>query len=480
MVNFVAFAVYTRLLTANEYGRYSSVMAGVALVSVMAFQWLQLVFIRFLSEHKCSQQELKQYILGLFLLVSGIVMFSGVVMAMLWLHPVWRPYIMLSIPIIIVQAWFQLNLLMTSVQLNTGRYARLIGAMSVLSLLIGSVLAMAGYGAYALLNGMIFSAAVSWLVFGLSEWRGVRPSWPPKQLLREYLAYGMPLMITCGLTWVISSSDRMLISLIMGEKATGVYAVGYDLSKQSLGLILSVVNTAAYPLVLKEVGKKCDVAAKVQLAQNGELIMTFALSGASFFIALSPAIAGLFIGSEFKYGALAVMPWIAGVACIEGINSYYLEMAYHLSMKSRYQVYSVFIGAVANIILNLLLIPRYGVIGAAWATLAAVFLVALTSTFIGKKIYVMPSMMPLIFRASIVAIFVYVIIMMVVKSVHGQIATLITGATAGVLIAVIMSYMMDIAGLRGLLVNRMQGVPWRSYLKKKMLNRNKEAVGSGD
>ena len=48
LVNLAAIAVYTRLLAADEYGRYALVIAGVGFANKLMFEWLRLACVRFL------------------------------------------------------------------------------------------------------------------------------------------------------------------------------------------------------------------------------------------------------------------------------------------------------------------------------------------------------------------------------------------------------------------------------------------------
>jgi len=305
LINFAALSLYTRLLTPDEFGRYSLVVASVSLIHVFLFQWLQLVLGRFLPAHRDEPQIVQQSILALFLLLAGTVSVAGLGAALLWSDPVWRALLALAVPLTVAEAWLQLNLTLASTNLRPGRYGFLLGGKSLLAIMVGGWLAWLGLGAQAPLVGMLAGASAAWLLFGLRLWRGMRPCWPAPERLKEYAAYGLPFVATFALGWIIASSDRMLIAWLLDEAATGIYAVGYDLSQHSLGLLLAVVNTAAYPLAVRQLEQEGEEAARAQLAQNGELIITVALTGAAGLAALAPALLDiLFASFQFRVGKL--------------------------------------------------------------------------------------------------------------------------------------------------------------------------------
>lgn len=458
LLSFAALMLYTRLLTAADFGRYAVVLAGVGLVHVLVFQWLQLVLARFLPVHRDAPDAVLQPILALFLLLAGLVSAVGLVLALLWPDPVWQSLIALAVTLTVAQAWLQIDLTLASTQFAPARYGYLLGGKSLLALLVGGGLAWLGLGSQAPLIGLLIGTVFAWLLFGLGTWRGVRPRWPARPLLREYSAYGLPLMITFALYWVIESSDRFLITWLLNEAATGVYAAGYDLAQQSLGLALVVVNTAAYPLVIRQLERHGKMAASTQLGRNGELIVTLALAGAAGLIALAPALVEIVIGEAFRANAIVVMPWIAAAAAVAGIKAFHLDIAFHLTRESGWQVYIGVVTAIANVALNFLLIPRYGILGAAWATLAAFTLAALVSGWLGRRVFPMPAFLPLLGRGLAVAALAYLGAWLIMQTSLGALATLVLGIAAGGGLALVGVLLLDVAGIKGSMLARIRAL----------------------
>jgi O-antigen/teichoic acid export membrane protein len=454
LLSFAALMLYTRLLTAADFGRYAVVLAGVGLVHVMVFQWLQLVLARFLPAHRDAPHAVLQPILALFLLLAGLVSGVGFVLALLWPDPVWRLLIALAVPLTVAQAWLQIDLTLASTQLAPVRYGYLLGGKSLLALLLGGWLAWLGLGSQAPLIGLLVGTVIAWLLFGLGTWRGVRPRWPALLVLREYGAYGLPLVITFALYWVIESSDRLLIAWLLNEAATGVYAAGYDLAQQSLGLVLVVVNTAAYPLVVRQLEQNGEKAASAQLGRNGDLIVTLALAGAAGLIALAPVIVETVIGKAFRADAIAVVPWIAVAAAVAGIKAFHLDIAFQLARQSRWQAYTAILAAIANVVLNLILIPRYGILGAAWATLAACTLAALVSGWLGRRVFPMPAFLPLLGRGLAVAALAYLGAWLVMQMELGPLAILVLGIAAGGALALSGAVLLDVCGIKRIMLVR--------------------------
>lgn len=407
VVNFLALAVYTRLLTHEEFGRYSLVIAGVGLVHVVVFQWLLLVCSRFLPAHLDQPQIVLRPVLSIFLLLSAIFALAAYGITLVWAAPEWYSIIPVAIILAITQAWHELNLRLATVQLDPKRYGTLSAIKAVLALLLGAMLAWIYQSANAPLSGLIFGAVVAWLFVGRNIWAGIRPRLPTGEQFKEFGGYGFPLAITFSLVWITSSSDRLMIAWFLGEAQTGIYAVGYDMAQQSLGLLLTIINTAAMPLAIKVLEKEGIEAAGQQMRQNGELMFALAFSGAAGLIAIEPVMIGLFVGEEFREGASTVFMWIALTAAIIGIKSFHFDIAFHLTRRSKWLLITSSLAAIANLGLNLVFIPYFGIVGAAWSALLAYSIAAFSSAIIGFKVFPMPRVLPLLGRGVVPAIGVY-------------------------------------------------------------------------
>jgi O-antigen/teichoic acid export membrane protein len=448
LVNFFALALYTRLLAPEHFGQYALVLAGVGLANVVVFQWLRLVVARFLSGSKDASSQFLAGILAVFLVLALVAAGAGVCLVFFWRDPVWQRLVALAVPLLLVQAWFELNLDIARAQLKPAWYGKLLTSKSLIALVLGGMLAWIGLGAIAPIVGLLIAHSVSFMPFALIVWHGVRPRWDRASVFRDQLRYGLPLAITFALGWVVTSSDRLLIVWLADESAVGVYSAGYDLTFQSLTLLLSIINTAAYPLAVDALDKRGEPAALSQLGQNGALVFAVALGGAATLIALRPQLVNLLIGEAFRDGALLIFPWITIAAAIAGIKAYHFDIAFHLGRESRWLVGTGAVTALSNLALNLFLIPKYGILGAALATLGAFAFAAITSIWLGKRTFVMVPVFPIFVRGAIVAILCGGAAWFGASMSNESWVALGLGAMLAVTCGFLASVMLNIAGMR--------------------------------
>ena len=387
LVNFFAVAVYTRLLTPEAYGYYVLVIAGVNVLNLAGFQWLRFALVRYLPAAQ-KEAELLGTIgwsyLALMLVVGG----GGGAMAGLIVEARWRPLILVAVLLLWAQTWFELNADLLRTRLQTQAYGWAMGVRSVGALGLGTLLILKGLEAYGPLLGLLLSMAGVGLVFACRYWRTVRMrvNWKQLQVL---LRYGLPLAGTLILGFIISASDRFLIAWLLDEAQAGIYAAGYDLANQPVILLMSIVNLAAYPLIV-QAWEQREKGIAAYLRRNIRLLLMVGVPAAVGLGLLADPITRWMLGAAFR-PAREIIPWIALATLLDGVRVYHTDLAFHLAQRPTRQLQLMAWGALINLGLNVLWIPRLGIIGAAWATVAAYGVTLALSIGWGRRMAALPT-----------------------------------------------------------------------------------------
>jgi O-antigen/teichoic acid export membrane protein len=389
VINLLAMALYTRLLSPDDYGRYALVIAGVGLANVTLFQWLRLGMLRFLPAYEKRQEVFLSTIVAGYIgliVVSGLV---GVITLVFTSDSVLRGLVILGIILLWIQAFFEINLELVRIQLKPGRYGLISTVKTTVALGIGGLLAFWGFGAWGLLIGLMAGMLIS-IFIQTGSWKRVRFHFIDNRIFRELLVYGLPLSATFILGFVVSSSDRFLLGLFLGADATGMYAAGYDITKQTLGILMVIVNLAAYPLAIRALEQNGKEAARQQLSHNITLLLIIALPCTAGFVLLAPNIVLVFLGQTFRNTAVILIPWVALGSLLAGIKAYYFDLSFQLGRHTIGQVWVTLAAAIVNVVLNLWWIPRFGIIGAAYSTAAAYAISLFLSYILGRSIFALP------------------------------------------------------------------------------------------
>ncbi len=390
LINFAALAVYTRLLSPEQYGQYAIVIALVGLLNMMFFEWLHLGLLRYLPAKTVSKPVFLSTVLSVFLGIVAVCAFVGLCWYGFSSGLAERHLIIPGLILLLVTGLFNLNLQLKSAQLLPMHYGRLSAGKSIFSLIVGSGLVYYGYGAEGILYALSLGMAVSIALWARNEWRGLNYELFDKALVRKLLIYGLPLSVNLAMAEIISSSDRFFLNWMHNEATTGLYAVGYDLASHVLGVLLMIINLAAYPLVVRALEQQGEQGAKHQLRQNLTLIVGISFPAATGLAILAPGITGLLIGEQFQHAAQTIVPWVALAALLAGLKSYYFDMAFQLGQNTVGQLKVLLLAVAFNLVLNYFLIPDYSAMGAIYATLCAYAIGLVLSAVKGRKYFKLP------------------------------------------------------------------------------------------
>jgi O-antigen/teichoic acid export membrane protein len=193
--------------------------------------------------------------------------------------------------------------------------------------------------------------------------------WPRFSRLKEFLAYGLPLMPRGLAYWLINLSDRYVVSFFLGATSLGIYAAGYNLGSipYSVTTILGFVLMATLPQLYDE-GKIDEV--KTHLRYNLKYFLAIAIPFLFGATILGEAVLRLFSTAEIADKGHVVIPLVALAVTLLSIHNIIWNILL-LVKKTKVLVIVWIIAAVVNIGLNLLLVPHIGIIGAAISSLIA-------------------------------------------------------------------------------------------------------------
>jgi len=458
LVNLLAIALFTRLYNANDYGRYVLVLSTIALVNAILFQWLRLGLLRFMTVYREQRETFLATILAGFIAITGISAVMACMLMIFFMDSISPWLLLFGLLMLWLEAFFELNQELARSELSPRRYG-LFALLRTLTLLaVGGFLGYLGFGAYGLLSGAVVSMALPVSIQLRSNFGAIKNLTVDREILLQLYRYGLPLTATFALGYVVSSSDRLLIGWLLGPRETGLYAVGYDLAKQGIGIMLTIINLAAYPLAVNALEREGVAGARQQLEQNLLLILAVVCPVTTGLSLLAPNICHVLIGSEFRETAAQLIPWVAFGSMLAGIKAFYFDLSFQLGRRTLGQVWVVLIAALVNFFLNLWWIPMWGLMGSAYATAAAYGVALLMSWRLGRDIMALP--LPLLNMVKILfATIVMSLALFPIRHFLG-VAELVGQILLGAMIFAIMLWVMNIASIR----SRMPLRSCRSFL----------------
>lgn len=235
-------------------------------------------------------------------------------------------------------------------------------------------------------NGILFASVIGVIpVLVVLSKKGYVHLQMNRSDLAHMLKYGLPLIPHALGATILVYSDKMIITNEIGLSANGLYSVAFQVA-MIIGLIQNSFNQAWVPWFYKAIGNPSDqIKRKIikitYLYYIGLAVLTIAL------IFGTPLIF-MFLGKEFTEGS-GLVAWIAVGFFFNGM--YKMVVNYLFYMEKTVLIGSItLVSAVVNIILNIVLIDKYGLQGAAMAT-AVTFLFQLVFVwYFAQRSYPMP------------------------------------------------------------------------------------------
>lgn len=191
------------------------------------------------------------------------------------------------------------------------------------------------------------------------------------ELGRKMVAYSLALIPNSLMWWVMNSADRLMITTMVGIAANGIYAVSYKIPTL-LSTITSIFNQAWSYSAIKE----ADSEDKDEYNNSvyNRLVSIVLCVGSGLMMVMKPFLK-LYVAPDY-YIAWKYTPYLIIGFIFMTIGSF-VATTYVVRKDSAGFLLSGMSGAIINLILNLILIPDFGISGAAIATCVSYFIVYL-------------------------------------------------------------------------------------------------------
>lgn len=387
---FAALSMYTHFLSPSEYGLYTLIFTGSVFLHNAIFNWLPAGTLRFWSNKSYDQSTFistlgKSYLRILF----GLLIITALLVAYYWGRPE-ATWAVITYLLLVSLAIYTITQSIFSVKIKPTFYAYLTISYSVLALLAGTIFAYLGYGAIGVLVGIAIGLLIPPLFAFKETWLPYKKADYDKQLFKKLWAYGLPLASATLLEEVTKISDRFMLAGLQDNAQAGLYAVGYDLSGNSILMIMSAINLAAYPVIIRLLDEEGEKPAMEYFHKYVILLLGVSVPSVIGLNLVGPDLVYLLIDEQFQESVIFLLPWITSAIFLMGLQVFYFYLAFQLGHHVISIVKIGIIIVIVNLSLNYFLIPSMGIKGAAIATLSSFAVGSILSAIMGRKHFSLP------------------------------------------------------------------------------------------
>jgi O-antigen/teichoic acid export membrane protein len=182
------------------------------------------------------------------------------------------------------------------------------------------------------------------------------------------LSYGGPLVVASIAVWLISLSDRYILSFFLNTHEVANYIIIYQFSANAITIPVIFFITVYYPKLIR-IDRELGLAAALEY--NTKMLKKYFIIAPIFGVFISAVI---WIAIKYLYKAyVADLFVIIIIICAQilcGAGHFY-NKKYELNNKTHYIATAVLISAVVSVGSNFLLVPKMGLMGAALSSFAA-------------------------------------------------------------------------------------------------------------
>ena len=390
---FGTIAILTRILEPSEFGIYAIAMITMQFVHMGLFTWMEAAMARYQARAE-RENDVASHLKTLYRLavMTGVVGFA-IIMAALAFSPLSTELtfvLYFALGSTCLQVLFNLGMEAHKAAHRIKRYSLTFSSQTLISFTLGILFILyTPLSAAAPFVGVICGLLIIGGIDILFMWKQMRGGQYQPKKVKTYFIYGAPLCIGLLMSYALNSADVYLIAALMSEASAGEYNAGYNLANRSLEILFVWVSMAVTPVAVTAMEKTGTAGSRDVLKNYGATLLWIAVPAAAG-IALVSKDAGFILGEGVRDNAVMVMPWIALAGLINGFMTYYVHRAFMLSGETKKFVWALVVPVILNLGLNLVLIPKYGLMGAVWATIASYILAIVSATILARRDYPLP------------------------------------------------------------------------------------------
>jgi O-antigen/teichoic acid export membrane protein len=395
VVGLLLLPLFTNILDPKDYGVWSLLLTT-SLIAKIVFRWgVDASFMRFFYD--CEGDEARQRLAStifFFLLASnGAILLAAMLAAPFYSEWLFRvPGQTLALQLMLastfVGGFFFLPFHVFRIRGQARKFALLTFTRSVSTLLMRVVLVL---GLHFKVMGLVASEFAVTTVFALVLTRWFSPLLRPvfsRETLREVLRFGLP-RVPHGIAQQVvgPATDAYLLQwLLRGDNVARLATVGLYQVGSSLGLalkfFLSAFEYAWAPFYFQTMKEKDAERTFATITTYGIAVLVLLAAGLS---AVAPDLVRLMTKPKFHEAAI-VIPWITLAVTLQGI---YLLTSIGMNITKHTEYYPVAAGAAAaaNIGANIVLIPRFGILGPAWANVISYAVLVTVAFVLSQRFY---------------------------------------------------------------------------------------------
>jgi O-antigen/teichoic acid export membrane protein len=187
----------------------------------------------------------------------------------------------------------------------------------------------------------------------------------PKNGYASLLRLGAPLASANALLLGIQALDRLLLQVFLNSAALGLYTAAFALGRQPIDVLANAVNMVGFPALVRAHAEANPESCSTVIRQNLLSVLVWCLPTIAWFMAVGPQAVEIVLPPAYWESANLLIPLVMVGALCFALKHFVFENIFHVTRRNWLAALCLVPGTVIAVIAQLVLIPTYGMIGAA-------------------------------------------------------------------------------------------------------------------
>lgn len=378
-ISFLTTPIFTRMLTKEQYGLYSVYLSWLQIFTIIAtFRLDYSVFNKGMSKYSNDRDGYTSSMLGITTLITTVMLciyllFQNQINSLTELSTFITLGIFMELYTIPAISFWSLR------QRYDFRYISVVICTLTSAILNALVGVLAVYfsenkGVARIFSCVLVNVAIGIIIYIQVMRRGKK--FFNLEYIKFAVLFNIPLILHYFSTYIIEQSDRIMIMKLVNVEAAALYSVAYTVGG-IIKIFTAALTNTLIPLQYRLLERLDCRALKRQISSimAGIVVLITAVA------AIGPEVV-MILGGEKYLPAVYVMPPVAASVFFSFLYTLLANIEFYFN-KNKFAMKISFVGAMVNIGLNLVLIPVFGYVAAAYTTLISYIIYA-----VGHALYV--------------------------------------------------------------------------------------------
>ncbi|MGL5384159.1 MAG: lipopolysaccharide biosynthesis protein [Culicoidibacterales bacterium] len=384
-ISFITIPVTTWLVSPEQFGLTTMFTLFQTLLTSFVYLGIDQAYVREYNEYKGEKQVLlfnaALVPLGIAITIMvSLILFMQTISQYLFaeLNYLVMIALVIWIPFVVIERFLLLNIRMQEKGMQYSFFSILV---KLLIMIMTITLLLSFERTYtAIILGTILGQILANIILIIASWKTIQKVkyTLDRKLLRRMIRFGLPILPAMVITWLLNSTDRLVLDYFSTVENIGIYFAAMNLAA-ALSMVQGIFATFWVPIAYRWNEEKVPVNQFTQVSYLVTVLMGVLFIGLLFVKELAVMI----LSPDYSQ-AQYILPFLLFMPIMYTMSETTV-LGIALARKTHWNIWISFFAAIANIVINLLLVPYLGAIGAAIGTGTAYIVFFWLRTLISRR-----------------------------------------------------------------------------------------------